>query len=71
MKSNLAEKWLNTFEQSFKEGHYQTMVDLAELSFDSVILTTLENKIIFANKSFELLTGYKAEEVLGLTPAIL
>ncbi len=71
MKSNLAEKWLNTFEQSFKEGNYQPMVDLAELSFDSVIFTTLENKIVFANKSFELLTGYKPDEVLGKTPAIL
>lgn len=46
---------------------------LADNSFDSVLVTdaTKAGKIIYANKSFSKLTGYKQSEVIGKTPRIL
>jgi PAS domain S-box-containing protein len=49
---------------------------LAELSFDSVMVTEPANdqgvhKVIYVNQGFTDMTGYAAEEVLGQTPGIL
>lgn len=46
---------------------------VAESSFDSILVTdaTPAGKIVFANRAFERLTGYKRAEVLGRTPRIL
>lgn len=38
---------------------------------DCVIITDSENKIVFVNTSFEILTGYLEDEVLGEHPAFL
>jgi PAS domain S-box-containing protein len=46
---------------------------LADNSFDSVLITdaSAEGKIIYANESFERLTGYDPSSVVGETPRIL
>ena len=46
---------------------------VAESSFDSILVTdaTPAGKIVFANRAFERLTGYKRAEVIGQTPRIL
>jgi PAS domain S-box-containing protein len=46
---------------------------LADNSFDSVLITdaSAEGKIIYANQSFERLTGYDPSSVVGETPRIL
>jgi len=38
---------------------------------DCVIITDIENKIVFVNTGFEQLTGYKQDEVLGKEPCFL
>ena len=38
--------------QSFKDGQYKTLVELAELSFDAVSICSSDNKIVFVNKNF-------------------
>jgi len=38
---------------------------------DCVIITDIENKIVFVNAGFEQLTGYKGNEVLGKEPSFL
>lgn len=38
---------------------------------DGIVLTDREKRIIAVNPSFEVVTGYKEEEVLGYTPKIL
>lgn len=38
---------------------------------DCVMITDIDNKIVFVNTGFEQLTGYKEDEVLGCKPAIL
>ncbi len=38
---------------------------------ESFIMTDLDEKILYANPSFTALTGYSAEEVIGLTPRLL
>lgn len=38
---------------------------------DCVIITDYENKIVFVNTSFETLTGYQENEVIGKHPSIL
>ncbi len=52
--------------------------DIVEKTQDIVIVTEANNvdaptgpKIVYVNKAFEELTGYRAEEVLGETPRIL
>lgn len=46
---------------------------VADGSFDSILVTdaTPAGKILFANRAFEKLTGYRRAEVLGKTPRIL
>ena len=46
---------------------------LADNSFDSIIITdtTVQGKIIYANKAFKNLTGYDPSDVIGKTPRIL
>ena len=46
---------------------------IAENSFDSILVTdaSQEGKIVYANKAFTKLTGYKPVDVLGKTPRIL
>ncbi|MSO95486.1 MAG: PAS domain-containing protein [Thermoleophilia bacterium] len=46
---------------------------IADQSFDSVMITTAgtTNKIVYVNKSFEKLTGYKAKDVIGRDPKFL
>lgn len=45
---------------------------LADGSFDSILLTdATKGQITYANKAFELLTGWEAAEVIGMTPKIL
>lgn len=38
---------------------------------DCVMITDVENKIVFVNTGFEQLTGYKQDEVLGKEPSFL
>ena len=46
---------------------------LLENSYDSILITdcTEDTSIIYANKAFNTLTGYKSSEVIGKTPKIL
>ena len=46
---------------------------IADASFDSVMITSAgrKNEIIYVNKAFEKLTGYKAKDVLGKDPKFL
>ena len=46
---------------------------MAENSFDSILITDASKagNIIYANKAFKTLTGYKPDDVLGKTPRIL
>ena len=55
------------------DGGLALLQVLAENSFDSVLITdaSAEGKIIYANQSFERLTGYDPSEVVGETPRIL
>jgi len=38
---------------------------------EAILITDAQNKIITVNPAFERITGYRADEVKGLTPAIL
>ena len=55
------------------DGGLALLQVLAENSFDSVLITDAseEGKIIYANKSFEQLTGHEPSSVIGKTPRIL
>ncbi len=55
------------------DGGLSLLQVLAENSFDSVLITdaSAEGKIIYANKSFKILTGYDPSEITGKTPRIL
>jgi len=64
-----------TFEKLMNgvDGGLALLQVLAENSFDSVLITdaSSEGKIIYANKSFKILTGHDPSEVIGKTPRIL
>jgi diguanylate cyclase (GGDEF)-like protein/PAS domain S-box-containing protein len=61
--------------------HYQKLMDIHtfaeiaknifEYSSESIIITDAQNKILFVNPAFEIVTGYSAEEVIGKNPRIL
>jgi PAS domain S-box-containing protein len=55
------------------DGALALLQVLAENSFDSVLITdaSAEGKIIYANKSFNKLTGHDPAEIIGKTPRIL
>ena len=55
------------------EGGLSLLQVLADNSFDSVLITdaSAEGKIIYANDSFEKLTGHDPSSVVGQTPRIL
>ena len=42
-----------------------------EQSLEGIMVTDTEDRILMVNRSFELLTGYSAAEVIGQTPNIL
>lgn len=55
------------------DGGLALLEVLAENSFDSVLITnaSADNQIVYANASFEKLTGYAPSEIVGKTPRIL
>ena len=55
------------------DGGLALLQVLAENSFDSVLITdaSAEGRIIYANESFEKLTGHVPSSVIGQTPRIL
>ncbi len=55
-----------------KAEHERTLLTKAlNDSPDCVIITDIENKIVFVNAGFQQLTGYKQNEVLGKKPSFL
>ncbi len=58
-----------------KEERYQESQRLAASLFnrsnDGVIITDAANRILSVNPAFERITGYAANEILGLTPQLL
>ena len=65
----------NIFENLMNgtDGGLALLQVLAENSFDSILITdsSVDSKIIYANKSFERLTGHDRLSVIGRTPRIL
>lgn len=49
----------------------EILSSISEQTADSVLVTDREGVIRYVNSSFERLTGYSREEILGKTPAIL
>ena len=45
--------------------------EVVEQSADTVVITTRDGSIEYANQAMLKLTGYTREEVIGRTPAIL
>ena len=66
---------VSTFEKLMNgaDGGLALLQVVAENSFDSILITdsSAEGKIIYANESFERLTGYDPSSVIGKTPRIL
>ncbi|UAM97525.1 PAS domain S-box protein [Polaribacter litorisediminis] len=58
-------------KRSLRETEYKRNSLIAEQTNSVVIITDTEGRIIFVNKSFEQLTGYFEEEVLGIKPGKL
>lgn len=54
-----------------KEEDLQTFSTAVNQSPSSVVITDLDANIIFVNKKFVEITGYKSEEVIGKNPRIL
>lgn len=45
--------------------------NILEYSSESMIVTDAQNRILFVNPAFEIVTGYSADEVIGKNPRIL
>ncbi len=55
-------------DQQEKLCHIQ---EVSELSADAVVITDIEGVIVYVNAAFEALTGYRKEEAIGRTHAIV
>tara|TARA_R110000868_G_scaffold160018_2_gene389287 strand:+ start:668 stop:1066 length:399 start_codon:yes stop_codon:yes gene_type:complete len=66
--SNSLEKIMNGSTEGLK-----LLQTLADNSFDSILITdsSVANKIIYANKAFNKLTGHTPASVIGKSPRIL
>ncbi len=53
------------------EKEISRLAEVAEQSSESVVITDLNGKIIYANSAFEEITGYKTSEALGQNPRLL
>ena len=65
-------------EEKKSDVNYKLMESVATEANDAVLITKAEPttaphgpEIIYVNRGFEKMTGYKAEEVIGKTPRIL
>ena len=47
------------------------LINAIEQSYNSIIITDLNGNIIYVNPSFERITGYSKEEVIGKNPNVL
>ncbi|MFO8044950.1 MAG: diguanylate cyclase [Halomonas sp.] len=53
------------------EAERDMLIQALNQAHDPVLVTDREARIVFANAAFESLTGYRAADVMGKTPALL
>jgi len=55
-----------------KKANFEMMLfkTAVEKSYNHIIITNIDGKIVFANAAVERMTGYTVSEVMGQTPAI-
>jgi PAS domain S-box-containing protein len=53
------------------EEEYSRLVIAIEQAAESIMITDIENRILYVNPAFERVTGYDKEEVLGQNPNLL
>ena len=53
------------------EKRMQLLATAVDDTADQVLITDASGVIVYVNNAFEILTGYKADEVIGKTPAVL
>lgn len=53
------------------EAEYSRLVIAIEQAAESIMITDVENRILYVNPAFEHVTGYTKEEVLGQNPNLL
>ncbi|MBL1143283.1 MAG: EAL domain-containing protein [Proteobacteria bacterium] len=58
-------------ERKLTEKQLLTLSAATEQTTDTVMITDLSDNIEYVNSAFEIITGYKRDEVLGKTSAIL
>ncbi|MBU0663302.1 MAG: PAS domain S-box protein, partial [Proteobacteria bacterium] len=69
--SQVIEYCLDTSERKKGEEERRRLVTAIEQSVDSVVITDKDGMIQYVNPSFEKITGYSREEVIGRNPRIL
>ncbi|GMR04497.1 MAG: hypothetical protein BMS9Abin23_0395 [Thermodesulfobacteriota bacterium] len=58
-------------EQKKKEYELKKLSSVLQYSMNGVVITDPEGRIEYVNPTFEKMTGYSREEVMGRTPSIL
>ncbi|RME67401.1 MAG: PAS domain S-box protein, partial [Nitrospirae bacterium] len=58
-------------ERDREEKEIRRFKEIIDTSFDCIIITDQKGRITYVNRAFEVLTGYKKEEILGKTPSVL
>ena len=61
--------FIDNLEVATKETNLLSMV--VENSEEAILITDADKNIVFVNKSFERITGYRLDEVIGKNPRIL
>lgn len=58
-------------ERKRNEAELRKLSNAVDMSPESVVITDAEGRIEYVNPRFEAVTGYRADEVIGKTPALL
>ncbi|WMN11383.1 PAS domain-containing protein [Marivirga salinae] len=63
---------LSCLEKYAQRNRWQENIQkILKNPFEALVLTNLEKEILWVNSGFEAMTGFKAQEAVGLTPTFL
>ncbi|MCU7845624.1 MAG: EAL domain-containing protein [Candidatus Thiodiazotropha sp. (ex Monitilora ramsayi)] len=68
---NMAQIASIAIERSITEKQLQQSATVFESTWEGVMITDADNRILDVNKAFEEITGFSREEVIGQTPSLL
>lgn len=55
------------YDPQLKQVNFKKMIQYLDFSYQGIIISNREGRVLYANKALERISGYKIDEILGLT----